>query len=108
MDQKLDILKKDYPVRYNQYLSTGADYFSNDTFKKTTTIKITKNSSGYRITCSVEYIDQPELNLYADADDAVYKPEGRYEPGVVYQKDYEELPPVYLLYTPAVYGKKLL
>lgn len=105
MDQKLDILKKDYPVRYNQYLSTGADYFSNDTFKKTTTIKITKNSSGYRITCSVEYIDQPELNIYAEADDAVYKPEGRYEPGVVYQKDYEELPPVYLLYTPAVYGK---
>lgn len=104
-DQKVDILKK-YPVYYNQYLS-GSAYLDNDTFQKTTTIKVTKKSSSYIVQCFVEYKDQPALGLInaeytSGKADAVYKPDGKYGEGIVYQQEYKTLPPIYLLYAPAV------
>lgn len=104
-DLKVDILKK-YPVYYNQYLA-GAAYLDNDTFQKTTTIKVSKTLSGYMVQCFVEYKDQPVLGLInaeysSGRADNTYKPDGKYGEGIVYQKEYKTLPPIYLLYAPAV------
>lgn len=104
-DVKVDILKR-YSVLYNQYLS-GATYLDNDSFQKTTTIKVSKTLSGYMVQCFVEYQDKPSFNpiikAYANgiASDT-YKPDGKYGEGIVYQKEYKTLPPIYLLYAPAV------
>ena len=59
-DVKVDILKGN-SVLYNQYLS-GATYLDNDSFQKTTTIKVSKTLSGYMVQCFVEYQDKPSFN----------------------------------------------
>lgn len=105
-DVKLDLLKEN-KVYYNQYLS-GSDYFSSDYFNKYTTIKISKVSSKYMIECIVRYEDQTQLAVisakYATGAQNVYYPDSAYGNGVVYRQEFEELPPIYLLYAPAIYN----
>lgn len=105
-DAKLDILKK-YDVYYSQYLS-GADYFVNDSFNKYTDIKVEKKSGKYVVSCIVHYEDNTKLGIiksaYAASGTNVYYPDTIYGKGVVYEKEYDMLPPIYLLYVPAVYN----
>ena len=105
-DAKLDILKK-YDVYYSQYLS-GADYFVNDSFNKYTDIKVEKKSGKYVVSCVVHYEDNTKLGIiksaYAASGTNVYYPDTIYGKGVVYEKEYDMLPPIYLLYVPAVYN----
>lgn len=105
-DAKLDILKK-YDVYYSQYLS-GADYFVNDSFNKYTDIKVEKKAGKYVVSCVVHYEDNTKLGIiksaYAASGTNVYYPDTIYGKGVVYEKEYDMLPPIYLLYVPAVYN----
>lgn len=105
-DAKLDILKK-YDVYYSQYLS-GADYFVNDSFNKYTDIKVQKNAGKYIVSCTVHYEDNTKLGIiksaYAASGTNIYYPDTVYGKGVVYEKEYDDLPPVYLLYVPAIYN----
>ena len=105
-DAKLDILKK-YDVYYSQYLS-GADYFVNDSFNKYTDIKVEKKAGKYVVSCIVHYEDNTKLGIiksaYAASGTNVYYPDTIYGKGVVYEKEYDMLPPIYLLYVPAVYN----
>lgn len=105
-DIKLDLLKEN-TVYYNQYLS-GSDYFSADYFDKYTTIKVSKVGSKYVIECSVRYEDQTQLTVisskYTTDSKNVYKPDTAYGEGVVYKQEFDELPPIYLLYVPAIYN----
>lgn len=105
-DVKLDLLKEN-TVYYNQYLS-GSDYFSADYFNKYTTIKVSKVGSKYVIECIVRYEDQTKLTLisakYATGAKNVYEPDTAYGNGVVYRQEFDELPPIYLLYVPAIYN----
>lgn len=105
-DAKLDILKK-YDVYYSQYLS-GADYFVNDSFNKYTDIKVEKKDGKYVVSCVVHYEDNTKLGIiksaYAASGTNVYYPDTIYGKGVVYEKEYDMLPPIYLLYVPAVYN----
>lgn len=106
LDIKKDLLKS-FPVYYNQYLS-GRDYFGDDSFNKYTTIKVTKTVKGYMVECIVRYEDQTELNIikgsYESSSSNIYYPEGAYGNGVVYRQEFEFLPPIYLVYAPAVYN----
>ncbi len=105
-DVKLDILKEN-KVYYNQYLS-GSDYFSQDYFNKYTTIKVSKVGAKYMIECIVRYEDQAQLAVisakYATDAKNVYYPDSAYGNGVVYRQEFDELPPIYLLYAPAIYN----
>jgi hypothetical protein len=106
-DAKLDVLK-DYDVQYNQYLA-GAAIFDRDSFDKNTTIKISKLGSKYTIECIVTYTDNTQLGVIKSAYEAsgtnVYKPTTAYGEGIVYQQEFDgELPPIYLLYAPAIYN----
>lgn len=105
-DIKLDLLKEN-KVYYNQYLS-GSNYFSADYFDKYTTIKVSKNGSKYVIECIVRYEDQTKLTLisanYTAGAQNLYKPDTAYGNGVVYRQEFDELPPIYLLYAPAIYN----
>lgn len=81
-DVKVDILKGN-SVLYNQYLS-GATYLDNDSFQKTTTIKVSKTLSGYMVQCFVEYQDKPSFNPIIKAytngiASDTYKPDGNTE-----------------------------
>jgi prepilin-type N-terminal cleavage/methylation domain-containing protein len=106
-DAKLDVLK-DYDVQYNQYLA-GAAIFDRDSFDKNTTIKISKLGSKYTIECIVTYTDHTQLGVIKSAYEAsgnnVYKPTTAYGEGIVYQQEFDgEIPPIYLLYAPAIYN----
>lgn len=105
-DEKLDILQG-YNVFYSQYLA-GTDYFKDDTFEKYTTIKVSYTGSKYLVQCIVEYVDQPVLTFlnsdYVATGRNRYKPETTYADGVVYQQEFDVLPPIYLLYMPAIYN----
>ncbi len=104
LDEKLAILK-DYDVQYNHYLSGGGT-FDEDHFQKNTTIKITKFGSKYTVECIVDYTDYTNVSVirtkYVNSGKNVYKPHGD---GVVYSKEFDdEIPPIYLLYVPAIYN----
>ena len=103
-DTKLDILK-DNDVYYSQYLS-GQDYFKNDMFDKYTTISIKKDGSKYLIEGSVRYVDKTNIGFvateYKKNDKNVFLPVAEYGNGIVYSQSYDELPPIYLLYAPAI------
>ena len=92
---------------YSQYLS-GADYFVNDSFNKYTDIKVEKKAGKYVVSCVVHYEDNTKLGIiksaYAASGTNVYYPDTIYGKGVVYEKEYDMLPPIYLLYVPAVYN----
>lgn len=106
MDEKTDLLKQ-YTTAYNQMLTVSKEaYWGNDTFAKTTTIKIFKTAEGmYRVQCLVSYKDSTKVgNIrteYENGVNNVYEPASVNGNGVVYQNDYKTLPPVYLLYVPA-------
>lgn len=107
ISRKADVLK-DYSVAYNQYLS-GAAYFADDYFEKTTTIKVSNvTGGGYKVECIVRYDDVTKFgtikSAYESSGNSVYMPESSDGDGVVFSKEYEELPSVYLMYTPAVYN----
>ncbi len=107
LDEKLAILK-DYDVQYNHYLSGGGT-FDEDHFQKNTTIKITKLGKTYTVECIVDYTDYTNVSVirskYVNSGKNVYKPSTTYGDGVVYKKEFEnEIPPIYLLYVPAIYN----
>ena len=104
-DEKTEILKP-HTVQYNQMLSSDSDYWKDDEFSKTTTIKVTKTAGGkYRVQCIVKYVDRTRIGVikseYENGVNNVYKPASANGDGVVYQNDYDKLPPIYLLYVPA-------
>lgn len=104
-DEKTEILKP-HTVQYNQMLSSDSDYWKDDEFSKTTTIKVTKTAGGkYRVQCIVKYVDRTRIGVikseYENGVNNVYKPASVNGDGVVYQNDYDKLPPIYLLYVPA-------
>ncbi len=129
LDNKIEVLKN-YTVYYNQYISGSEGYFSNDKFTKKTVIKISKTISGtYLVQCGVRYVDTTGLNIikssYMNNSLNVYVPTTAYgtfkvktedgtesgtaasaenEYGIVYEQEYNELPPVYLIYVPAIYN----
>jgi hypothetical protein len=107
ISRKADVLKN-YTVYYNQYLA-GAAYFANDYFEKTTTIKVSNvTGGGYKVECIVRYDDKTQLGIiksaYESSGDSVYMPDTTDGTGVVFSKEYDELPSIYLMYTPAVYN----
>ncbi len=107
LDEKVALLK-DYDVLYNHYLSGGGT-FDEDHFQKNTTIKITKFGTTYTVECIVEYTDYTNVSAirtkYVNSGNNVYKPATTYGDGVVYKKEFEDsIPPVYLLYVPAIYN----
>jgi prepilin-type N-terminal cleavage/methylation domain-containing protein len=105
-DQKTELLKN-HTVQYNQMLSSdGDEFWKNDEFSKTTTIKVSKTANNkYRVQCIVEYVDKTTIGVikseYENNTNNVYKPASANGEGVVYQNDYDKLPPIYLLYVPA-------
>ncbi len=107
-DVKLDLIKN-YTVYYNQYLS-GDNIFSSDSFNKYTTIRISKSGSKYVIECEVRYEDQTKIAViaadYTSNSKNIFKPDGAYGNGVVYRQEFDEIPPIYLLYEPAIYNGK--
>lgn len=106
MDEKTDLLKQ-HTTAYNQMLTVSKEaYWGNDTFTKTTTIKIFKTEDDmYRVQCLVSYKDSTKVGViraaYENGTNNVYKPASANGDGIVYQNDYETLPPIYLLYIPA-------
>lgn len=102
---------KNYKVLDNQYIA-GNDLFKDDVFSKNTTIKITKLGDTYTIKCIVDYTDHTDVSTiraeYEASGMNVFKPATSFsEDGVVYEqqfevKDGEKLPPIYLLYVPAI------
>mgnify|MGYP000756110123 FL=1 len=107
LDAKLDVLRK-YDVQYNHYLSGGGT-FDEDHFQKNTKIKISKLGSTYTVECSVEYTDYTTVSVirsqYESSGKNVYKPTTLYGDGIVYKQEFTNgLPPVYLLYVPAIYN----
>lgn len=109
---KASILKN-YKVLDSQYMA-GNDIFKDDKFSKNTLIKITKLGDDYTIKCIVEYTDNTDVAPiraeYEASGTNVYKPPTAYsEEGVVYEQKFtveegEKLPPIYLLYVPAICG----
>lgn len=105
-DQKTELLKS-HTVQYNQMLSSdGDEFWKNDEFSKTTTIKVSKTANNkYRVQCIVKYVDKTTIGVikseYENNTNNVYKPASANGEGVVYQNDYDKLPPIYLLYVPA-------
>ena len=98
LDAKLDVLRK-YDVQYNHYLSGGGT-FDEDHFQKNTKIKISKLGSTYTVECYVEYTDYTTVSV-----NNVYKPTTLYGDGIVYKQEFTNgLPPIYLLYVPAIYN----
>lgn len=112
LKEKIALLKSEAPVYYSQYMSGNGDsYFDSDYFEKVTTITVSKTALGkYSIKCEVKYTDHTALGVikskYENATNAlnVYVPANG--TGVVYEQEYDELPPIYLLYVPAIYGSK--
>ena len=107
LDAKLDVLRK-YDVQYNHYLSGGGT-FNEDHFQKNTKIKISKLGSTYTVECYVEYTDYTTVSVirsqYESSGKNVYKPTTLYGDGIVYKQEFTNgLPPVYLLYVPAIYN----
>ena len=107
LDAKLDVLRK-YDVQYNHYLSGGGT-FDEDHFQKNTKIKISKLGSTYTVECYVEYTDYTTVSVirsqYESSGKNVYKPTTLYGDGIVYKQEFTNgLPPVYLLYVPAIYN----
>ena len=106
MDEKTDLLKQ-HTTAYNQMLTVSKEaYWGNDTFTKTTTIKIFKTEDDmYRVQCLVSYKDSTKVGViraaYENGTNNVYKPASPNGDGIVYQNDYKTLPPIYLLYIPA-------
>ncbi len=101
---KVSLLNDYYPLEYYRY-SNGYDVFDSAMFKKTTTISVEYDSTAkiYTIKCSVSYVDSSGMRLdtyYVNGTDNVYSA------GTVYTQEYTELPPIYLLYTPATYNGK--
>ena len=107
LDAKLDVLRK-YDVQYNHYLSGGGT-FDEDHFQKNTKIKISKLGSTYTVECYVEYTDYTTVSVirseYESSGNNVYKPTTLYGDGIVYKQEFTNgLPPIYLLYVPAIYN----
>ena len=106
MDEKTELLKQ-HTTAYNQMLTVSKEaYWGNDTFTKTTTIKIFKTGDDmYRVQCLVSYKDSTKVGViraaYENGTNNVYKPASANGGGIVYQNDYKTLPPIYLLYIPA-------
>lgn len=106
MDEKTELLKQ-HTTAYNQMLTVSKEaYWGNDTFTKTTTIKIFKTEDDmYRVQCLVSYKDSTKVGViraaYENGTNNVYKPASANGGGIVYQNDYKTLPPIYLLYIPA-------
>ena len=95
-------------MQYNHYLSGGGT-FDEDHFQKNTTIKISKLGSTYTVECIVEYTDYTNVSVirsaYVNSGNNVYKPTTTYGDGVVYKKEFaDSIPPIYLLYVPAIYN----
>lgn len=89
-------------IWYSQYTS-GSDFFSDDYFSKNTTIKVEKKDDKYVVKCIVQYTDNTQLGVikanYAADGNNVYYPN---DDGVVYEQEFDELRPIYLLYAPAI------
>ena len=99
LDAKLDVLRK-YDVQYNHYLSGGGT-FDEDHFQKNTKIKISKLGSTYTVDTTVSVI----RSEYESSGNNVYKPTTLYGDGIVYKQEFTNgLPPIYLLYVPAIYN----
>ena len=95
-------------MQYNHYLSGGGT-FDEDHFQKNTTIKISKLGSTYTVECIVEYTDYTNVSVirsaYVNSGNNVYKPTTTYGDGIVYKKEFaDSIPPIYLLYVPAIYN----
>lgn len=111
-DVKASLLKE-FKVLDSQYMS-GNNIFKDDKFSKNTLIKITKLGDEYTVKCIVEYTDHTDVaqiqSKYEASGSNVYKPTTSFpEDGVVFEqkftvKDGEKLPPIYLLYVPAICG----
>ena len=103
-NQKAKLLPETW---YSQYLS-GSDFFSDDYFTKNTTIEVSKDGSKYVVKCIVNYTDTTKLTVIKDAyersvdNNNIYKPISSYGDGVVFQQEFDTLPPIYLLYAPAI------
>lgn len=114
LDKKKSLIRSSKYTVFATQLDKGINIFQDDMFAKTTTIKISKEGSGtnlkYVVTCSVKYVDNTGLGAirtdYEKNGDNVYEPELWYsDQGVVYQQSFEgELPPIYLVYVPAIYN----
>lgn len=113
IDQKVALIR-DHDVLSSQY-SAGANIFDADTFSKNTIIKITQNKSTkvYTVQCIVEYTDNTRISAIKSAyekKDAsgnslnIYRPETSNGEGVVYEKNFDQLPVIYFLYIPAIYN----
>lgn len=106
LSAKANVLQA-YDVWYSQYLS-GSDFFSDDYFSKNTIIEISKLGNKYTVTCKVEYKDNTKLSIIKDTYENVkktnvYSPSSTYGDGIVFKQEFEdELPPIYLLYAPAI------
>lgn len=106
VNEKAKVLSA-YDVWYSQYLS-GSDFFSDDYFSKNTIIEVSKLGNKYTVKCKVEYKDTTKLSIIKDSYENVkktnvYIPSSTYGDGVVFQQEFEdELPPIYLLYAPAI------
>ena len=92
----------------SKYLSGGGT-FDEDHFQKNTKIKISKLGSTYTVECYVEYTDYTTVSVirsqYESSGKNVYKPTTLYGDGIVYKQEFTNgLPPVYLLYVPAIYN----
>ncbi len=99
-----------YPVYYSQYLS-GRNYFENDSFKKYTTIKISKTvADKYKVECIVKYEDITGVSFisseYTADNKNIYYPSTKDGNGIVYSKEFDEEVPIYLLYLPAICNGK--
>lgn len=111
---KSNILRN-YPVLDNQYIA-GNDLFKDDTFSKNTTIKVTKLGDNYTVKCIVSYTDHTDVapikTEYENSGTNIFKPATTFsEEGVVFEQTFtvdtasgEKLPPIYLLYVPAICG----
>lgn len=113
LDAKQTLLQK-HEVWYDQYMSGGgSEFFARDQFVKNTTVKVTKLGTRYTIQCIVEYTDSTNVSVikseYENTTNKlnVYRPTTVYGDGVVYEQSFDdELPPIYLLYVPAIYDGK--
>lgn len=118
LDQKKSLIRRSEYSAIAAQLDKGVDIFGEDMFEKTTTIKITKTGEEsnlkYTVTCSVVYKDNTKLAAIKseyeneDSGDNIYEPELGYDtPGVVYEQTFSgELPPIYLIYVPALCNGK--
>lgn len=110
LDKKQTLLQK-HDVWYDQYMSGGgSEFFARDQFVKNTTVKVTKLGTKYTVQCIVEYTDNTNVGVikseYQNAANKlnVYRPTTVYGDGVVYEQSFDDtLPPIYLLYVPAIY-----